>query len=50
MTVKDNLIVGAYSSRADKRQQETLDEVCAILPRLKDREPQLALILFGGEQ
>jgi len=50
MTVKDNLIVGAYNSRADKRQQETLDEVYALLPRLKERESQLALTLSGGEQ
>jgi branched-chain amino acid transport system ATP-binding protein len=50
MTVKDNLIVGAYNSRADKRKDRTLGEVYAMLPRLKEREMQMAMTLSGGEQ
>ncbi len=50
MTVKDNLIVGAYNSRADKVKEETLHEVYELFPRLKERESQLALTLSGGEQ
>ena len=50
MTVKDNLIVGAYNSRADKVKEETLREVYELFPRLKERESQLALTLSGGEQ
>jgi branched-chain amino acid transport system ATP-binding protein len=50
MTVKDNLIVGAYNSRADRQREVTLQEVLGLLPRLKERESQLAMTLSGGEQ
>ena len=50
MTVKDNLIVGAYNSRADRQSEKTLQEVLGLLPRLKERESQLAMTLSGGEQ
>jgi branched-chain amino acid transport system ATP-binding protein len=50
MTVKDNLIVGAYNSRADRQSGKTLQEVLALLPRLRERESQLAMTLSGGEQ
>jgi branched-chain amino acid transport system ATP-binding protein len=50
MTVKDNLIVGAYNSRADRQREKTLQEVLGLLPRLKERASQLAMTLSGGEQ
>lgn len=50
MTVKDNLIVGAYNQRADRKKDETLKEVYELLPRLKEREAQTAITLSGGEQ
>jgi branched-chain amino acid transport system ATP-binding protein len=50
MTVKDNLIVGAYNSRAVRQREKTLQEVLGLLPRLKERESQLAMTLSGGEQ
>jgi branched-chain amino acid transport system ATP-binding protein len=50
VTVKDNLIVGAYNSRADRQREKTLQEVLGLLPRLKERESQLAMTLSGGEQ
>ncbi|MEW5722615.1 MAG: ABC transporter ATP-binding protein [Thermodesulfobacteriota bacterium] len=50
MTVKDNLIVGAYNSRADGLKDQTMQEVYGLLPRLKERESQLATTLSGGEQ
>ncbi len=50
MTVKDNLIVGAYSNRADRLKDKTLKEVYALLPRLQEREAQMAMTLSGGEQ
>lgn len=50
MTVKDNLIVGAYNSRADRQKEKTLQEVLGLLPRLKERESQSAMTLSGGEQ
>ena len=50
MTVKDNLIVGAYNTRADRIKDETLTEVYSLFPRLREREAQLATTLSGGEQ
>lgn len=50
MSVKDNLIVGAYNSRAEKNVDETMEEVYALLPKLRERESQLAMTLSGGEQ
>lgn len=50
MSVKDNLLMGAYSQTDKKAIQETLDEVVEILPRLKERFHQLAGTLSGGEQ
>jgi branched-chain amino acid transport system ATP-binding protein len=50
MTVKDNLEVGAYNSRAERHKDDTMSEVYTLLPRLKEREMQMALTLSGGEQ
>jgi branched-chain amino acid transport system ATP-binding protein len=50
MTVKDNLIVGGYNSRASKHLDQTLGEVYTLLPRLRERESQMAMTLSGGEQ
>jgi branched-chain amino acid transport system ATP-binding protein len=50
MSVKDNLIVGAYNSRADQYMKTTIEDVYTLLPRLRERESQLAMTLSGGEQ
>ena len=50
MSVKDNLLVGAFNKRARKDTEKTLQEVYSLLPRLAEREDQLALSLSGGEQ
>lgn len=50
MTVKDNLIVGAYNTRADRHMDRTMEEVYVLLPRLRERSSQLAMTLSGGEQ
>jgi branched-chain amino acid transport system ATP-binding protein len=50
MSVQDNLVVGAYSKRADGRKDATLKEVYALFPRLKERLAQMAMTLSGGEQ
>jgi branched-chain amino acid transport system ATP-binding protein len=50
MTVKDNLIVGAFNNRATRQTETTLQEVYNLLPRLKEREAQMATTLSGGEQ
>jgi branched-chain amino acid transport system ATP-binding protein len=50
MSVKDNLIVGAYNSRADKDKETTIEAVYELFPRLRERESQMAMTLSGGEQ
>jgi len=50
MSVKDNLIIGAYNSRAEKNVDTTMEDVYTLLPKLRERESQLAMTLSGGEQ
>jgi branched-chain amino acid transport system ATP-binding protein len=50
MSVKDNLMVGAYNKRAKKDALQTLETVYELLPRLQERENQTAMTLSGGEQ
>lgn len=48
LSVEENLMMGAYTLKAyDKK---TLDWIYEILPRLKERENQMAGTLSGGEQ
>jgi branched-chain amino acid transport system ATP-binding protein len=47
MTLKTNLILGAYPKRPNR---ETLDLVHDLFPRLKERPRQQAGTLSGGEQ
>jgi len=50
MTVADNLTLGAWL-RSDRRETaRTLDWVCELFPRLKERAQQFAGTLSGGEQ
>ncbi|MFA3919840.1 ABC transporter ATP-binding protein [Ruegeria sp. 2012CJ15-1] len=50
MSVKDNLLMGAFT-RSDKADvQSTLDSVLERFPRLKERYSQSAGTLSGGEQ
>jgi branched-chain amino acid transport system ATP-binding protein len=50
MSVQDNLVVGAYNRRADKRLAKTLADVYELFPRLRERTAQMAMTLSGGEQ
>jgi branched-chain amino acid transport system ATP-binding protein len=50
MTVRENLIVGSYSSRAKAKLKENFQMVYEIFPVLKERENQLVMTLSGGEQ
>ena len=50
MSVKDNLMMGAFT-RSDKAEiQNTLDGIMTRFPRLKERYSQAAGTLSGGEQ
>lgn len=52
MSVEDNLVLGAFQRyRMGKRDHgDTLEEVYALFPRLKERRTQLAGTLSGGER
>jgi branched-chain amino acid transport system ATP-binding protein len=50
MTVDENLMVGAHGTRARKVQNETIDTVYELFPRLQERRDQQAGSLSGGEQ
>ena len=50
MTVLENLQLGAYSRKDAAGIANSLEEVFALLPRLKDRAAQFAGNLSGGEQ
>jgi branched-chain amino acid transport system ATP-binding protein len=50
MSVRENLLLGAYSVRNKQTQLETLDFVYTLFPRLKEREGQLAGTMSGGER
>jgi branched-chain amino acid transport system ATP-binding protein len=46
----DNLQLGAWTRRQDKRWKAQLETVFELFPRLKERATQLAGTLSGGEQ
>lgn len=53
MTVEENLFMGAYSLRQQKktsRLSERFDEIYTLFPRLRERRQQYAGTLSGGEQ
>ena len=49
MTVRENLMLGAYPRRGRERKEENLRLVFGLYPRLKERQGQLANTLSGGE-
>ena len=50
MTVLENLRMGAYLPEAGRQESMRIDEVFALLPKLKERQNQLASTLSGGER
>lgn len=50
MSVRENLLMGAYTIEDRDVQLETLDFVYELFPRLKERESQLAGTMSGGER
>ncbi|MEA4884811.1 MAG: ABC transporter ATP-binding protein [Clostridia bacterium] len=50
LSVKDNLMLGAYLRRDPVGIQEDLDRVYQLFPRLRERHRQMAGTLSGGEQ
>ena len=50
MSVRENLLLGAYRCRTSRSSLQTLDFVFELFPRLKERESQLAGTMSGGER
>lgn len=50
MSVRENLEMGAYQSKAWKYRDETFKQVYEIFPRLKERTAQIVRTLSGGEK
>jgi len=50
MSVKDNLMMGAFTRRDKEEIQNTLGTILSRFPRLKERYSQAAGTLSGGEQ
>jgi branched-chain amino acid transport system ATP-binding protein len=50
MTVKENLLLGAYPGNAWKDKRKSMEWVMSLFPLLKDRANMPARLLSGGEQ
>ncbi len=49
MTVRENLVLGGHA-RSPAEQADTMDQMFALFPRLREREAQRGGTLSGGEQ
>lgn len=50
MSVRENLILGAYTVKDKKQINNNLDYVYSLFPRLAERKKQLAGTMSGGER
>lgn len=50
LTVLENLLLGAYISRAKEKLDETFEFVYQLFPILRKRKDQVVMTLSGGEQ
>lgn len=50
LTVRENLMLGAYAKRARAKEAENLNRVLTLFPRLSERMTQAARTMSGGEQ
>lgn len=50
MSVRENLLLGAYAVKERGVQLETLDYIFELFPRLQERRDQLAGTMSGGER
>jgi branched-chain amino acid transport system ATP-binding protein len=50
LTVRENLMLGAYASRARAAEADNLARVLMLFPRLEERFRQVARTMSGGEQ
>jgi branched-chain amino acid transport system ATP-binding protein len=50
MTVRENLLMGAYSVKDKRKERDKLEFTFQVFPRLKERERQLVGTMSGGER
>ncbi|MCA0873286.1 ABC transporter ATP-binding protein [Seohaeicola saemankumensis] len=50
LSVRENLVLGAYSDRARSEEAANLDRVYTLFPKLRERGPQIVRTMSGGEQ
>ena len=50
LTVRENLLLGAYAERARADEASNLERVYSLFPKLRERERQVARTMSGGEQ
>ena len=50
MTVRENLLMGAYTIRDKQKIRRNLEYVYSLFPRLEERSPQYAGTMSGGER
>lgn len=50
LTVKENLVLGAYPQRARAKEAENFERVLRLFPRLGERLKQLVRTMSGGER
>ncbi|HBD00151.1 MAG TPA: ABC transporter ATP-binding protein, partial [Lachnoclostridium sp.] len=50
LTVRENLLVGAYTRKDMDNVKKELEEIYTLFPRLRERMEQLGGTLSGGEQ
>jgi len=50
MSVKENLLMGAYLPHARKKNEELLEKVFELFPVLKEKSSQMATFLSGGQR
>lgn len=50
MTIRENLLMGAYLPHARKRRNELLEKAFSLFPDLREKNGQLASLLSGGQR
>ena len=50
LTVRENLVLGAYPKRARPHQSKNLDRVLTLFPKLAERQNQSVRTMSGGER
>jgi branched-chain amino acid transport system ATP-binding protein len=50
LTVRENLLLGAYAKRARAKEKENLERAVSLFPKLAQRMGQAANTMSGGEQ